>query len=713
MHPVSSLCYKPQQRTSPRRPKRMPIEHPPIEKISFPDNADAKRQAFEVPGTRQPGQTGHYRNAAFPYLDKTSPGVLKTLPECFAAGFAKSADRPFLGHRPVISTSPLTFAKHYVWQTYRQVDEKRRILGSGIDKLFQDGAVGGGELPTVGIWSQNRPEWQILDLAFQAYSKVGVSLYDTLGPDSVEYIIGHANLTLIFATSQHLSTLLKLAPKVPMLKVIVSIDPLIGEAKNVLQAWGKMVSVQIMDLFEIEALGKKNMIDIITPTPDQIATICYTSGTTNTPKGAILTHGNLAFSTHSAIHGANFSDNGRLLSYLPLAHIYERIVELIVLTLGGQIGYFTGDPLRLLEDAQILKPTYFPSVPRVLNRVYQAAMLAGDIPGLRGNLFRKAVAVKLERLRTTGDNTHAFWDKLVFRKVRAVLGGALESVTSGSAPISPEALDFLKIAFACDVIEGYGMTENCATCTRSWNNDPTATGTVGPPQPGVDIKLVDVPAMGYHADNKPNPRGEICIRGEVCFKGYYKDPKNTTETIDKDGWLRTGDIGEFDEYGRLKIIDRVKNIMKLAQGEYVAVEKIENMYAASSLIQQLYVHGDSLQDYLIGVLVPDPPVFAKLVGAVTSKQVAAEDVMALTNATKDPRVIEAALTEINKEARRAGLKGFETVKRLLLTMEPFTVENGLLTPTFKVRRRDAYQKYKDELDSLYAQGPVSENTIKL
>ena len=171
----------------------MPIEHPPIEKISFPDNADAKHQAFEVPGTRQPGQTGEplcdsnsspsspilsllrplskrsviprfltplshpLTLAAFPYLDKTAPGVLKTLPECFAAGFAKSADRPFLGHRPVISTSPLTFAKHYVWQTYRQVDEKRRILGSGIHKLFQDGVVGGGELPTVGIWSQNRP----------------------------------------------------------------------------------------------------------------------------------------------------------------------------------------------------------------------------------------------------------------------------------------------------------------------------------------------------------------------------------------------------------------------------------------------------------------------------------------------------------------------------------------------------------------------------
>jgi len=219
--------------------------------------------------------------------------------------------------------------------------------------------------------------------------------------------------------------------------------------------------------------------------------------------------------------------------------------------------------------------------------------------------------------------------------------------------------------------------------------------------------------MGYHADDKPNPRGEIYLRGEMNFKGYYKDPKKTAETIDEEGWLRTGDVGEIDECGRLRIIDRVKNIMKLAQGEYVAVEKIENMYAASTLIQQLYVHGDSLQDYLLGVLVPDPPTFAKLVSKVRGKDVAAEDMATLSEATKDPQIVEAALAEISKEARRAGLKGFETVKRIHLTMEPFSIENGLLTPTFKVRRRDALTKYKEELDALYALGPVSRNTIKL
>jgi long-chain acyl-CoA synthetase len=185
-------------------------------------------------------------------------------------------------------------------------------------------------------------------------------------------------------------------------------------------------------------------------------------------------------------------------------------------------------------------------------------MLAGDVPGLKGALFRKAIQVKTERLRATGDNTHFFWDKLVFRKIQAVLGGKLLLVVSGSAPIHTEVLDFLKIALACDVCEGYGMTENCGACAKTWPYDPTGSGTVGPPQPINEIKLVDVPSMNYTAEDKPRPRGELCTRGENTLKAYYKDEKNTRETLDAEGWLHTGDIAEIDEYGRIKIIDRVK-----------------------------------------------------------------------------------------------------------------------------------------------------------
>jgi len=284
-------------------------------------------------------------------------------------------------------------------------------------------------------------------------------------------------------------------------------------------------------------------------------------------------------------------------------------------------------------------------------------------------------------------------------------------VVSGSAPISPDVMDFLKIALSCEVIEGYGMTENCAVATRNWPNDPTSSGTVGPPQPACEIKLVDVPAMNYTSEDQPNPRGEILLRGVQCFTTYYKDEKNTKETVDDEGWIHTGDVGEIDHCGRLKIIDRVKNIMKLAQGEYVALEKIENTYATSPVVAQLYVHGDSLQSYLVGVVVPDPIQLAAIVSEITGAKVVPEDQAALLNAINDQRVATHVLGILAQTAKKAGLKGFETIKRIHISLDPFSVENDTLTPTLKLRRKNAHSKYQVEIDALYALGEPSSGKL--
>ncbi|KIN94479.1 hypothetical protein M404DRAFT_380937 [Pisolithus tinctorius Marx 270] len=219
--------------------------------------------------------------------------------------------------------------------------------------------------------------------------------------------------------------------------------------------------------------------------------------------------------------------------------------------------------------------------------------------------------------------------------------------------------------------------------------------------------------MNYLSSDKPNPRGELCVRGPNCFVGYYKDEKNTQETL-RDGWIHTGDVAEVDSSGRFKIIDRVKNIMKLAQGEYVALQKVENTYAAGPVVQQIYVHGDSLQPYLIAVVVPDPSVLAPLASAVLSKKVEPNDIPALSEAVKNPRVVQEVLNTLNEEARRSGLAGFEFIKRIHITMDPFTIEENTLTPTLKLRRRDAYAKFKRELDALYALGePANNASFKL
>jgi len=265
-------------------------------------------------------------------------------------------------------------------------------------------------------------------------------------------------------------------------------------------------------------------------------------------------------------------------------------------------------------------------------------------------------------------------------------------------------MDFLKIAFACEVTEGYGMTETTATGLKTLPYDPTCSGFTGPPQPVNEIKLVDVPSMGYTSEDKPNPRGELCMRGPNCFSGYYKDEKNTKEAIDADGWLHSGDIAEMDSSGRVKIIDRIKNIMKLSQGEYVALEKIENTYSSASVISQIYVHGDSLQSYIVAVVVPDLVQLANIASSVLKRKIAADQLEELSKVTSDRRIQEAVLSIMSKEAERNGLKGFEKVKRVHLTLRPFTIEEGTLTPTLKIKRKDAYKLYKTAIDGLYKEG---------
>ncbi|KAJ7074261.1 long-chain-fatty-acid-CoA ligase [Mycena amicta] len=674
--------------------------------LPLPAQLPYDKQSVPVVGTKRPGQTAHYVNGMWGLLEPAKYSI-QTLPDIFTSGLARGPDRPFLGHRPVVSKEPLKFASQYQWQTYGQVDVRRRNIGSALVHLFKNGTLGGGELDSVGLWSINRPEWQIIDIALHSYKKVGVTLYDTLGKDSVEYIINHSQLTVVFATLEHVSHLLKLASKTPGLKMIVSIDPLTPETKQVFSEWGQTLNIVVKDIFELEALGQANLTEPIRPALNDIAFICYTSGTTNLPKGVVLTHSEFTSAIVTNLLGLDLTPDGAMFSYLPLAHIYERNNEMACIAIGGRIGFFTGDPLRLIEDCQTLQPEFFPGVPRVLNRVYQAAMAAADVPGFKGDLFRKAYSAKIEKFHATGDNTHFFWDKLVFRKLRAALGGRVRLIGTGSAPISRDVLDFLNIAFSCYISEGWGMTETSGCGTKTWPGDATASGTVGPPQSSNLLKLVDVPAMGYSAEDRPNPRGELCIRGANVMTRYYKDDKNTKEAIDEEGWLHTGDVAEIDSCGRFRIIDRVKNIMKLAQGEYVALEKIENTYSVCPIVQQLYVHGDGLKSYLIGVIVPDPVQLAMIASGLYGKKIGPEATEELKAACGDQRVVRHILGILTAEGEKNKLKGFERIKRIHVSFDPFTVEDGTLTPTFKLRRKDAYNKFKKELDALYELGEPS------
>ena len=300
-----------------------------------------------------------------------------------------------------------------------------------------------------------------------------------------------------------------------------------------------------------------------------------------------------------------FCEKDCYISYLPAAHSFEQGLFGCSMIYGMSCGFYSGDPLKLVsDDLPALKPTLFPSVPRLYNRIYgKIKDKLALATGIKKTLVDKAVAAKLAGLKNSGKVTHCLWDKLVFNKVKAMLGGRVRTMITGSAPISSDVLDFLKICFCAPIMEGYGMTETSAGSVLTVAGDPKS-GHVGGPVCNVKIRLRDIPEMNYMSSNSP-PEGEVCFWGPSIMKGYFKNPEKTAETI-VDGWLYSGDVGRVHPNGSIQIIDRAKNIFKLSQGEYLAPEKLENVYVQSPWILQAWIYGDSLRDFCLLFAVVDP-----------------------------------------------------------------------------------------------------------
>ncbi|KAM9495090.1 long-chain-fatty-acid--CoA ligase 1b isoform 1-T3 [Clarias gariepinus] len=638
---------------------------------------DLRMQSVEVPGgefARRSVLVDADKLLSFYYDDAT------TMYEVFTRGLRVSNNGPCLGSRKP--------KQPYEWLSYSEVAERAENLGSAL--LHKGHSKVKDQY--IGIFAQNRPEWTISELACYTYSLVSVPLYDTLGTEAIDYIIEKTGITTVVCDLPAKARLLLdcVAARQHSLKTMILMEDFDSE----LVAQAQKCGVELISLKDAEALGKAHRQQPAPPKADDIAIICFTSGTTGNPKGAMLTHRNIlsnvsAF-TKITETSCPLSPSDSHISYLPLAHMFERVVQGVMLIHGGRIGFFKGDIRCLMDDLITLKPTVFPVVPRLLNRMIDKIYGQANTP-LKKWILEFAFRRKEAEMMSGVMRRNSLWDKIIFKKVQASVGGKVRMMLTGAAPVSAPVLTFLRAALGCQFYEGYGQTECTAGCAVTLSGDWTA-GHVGPPLPCNLVKLVDVADMNYLA---VNGEGEVCVKGPNVFKGYLKDPEKTEEAIDKDGWLHTGDIGRWQPNGTLKIVDRKKHIFKLAQGEYIAPEKIENIYIRSEAVAQAFVHGDSLQACLVAIIVPDPdylPGWAKKKGFHGSYE----------ELCRSTEVKNAILEGIVKLGKESGLKSFEQVKDIVLHTEMFSIQNGLLTPTLKAKRAELRNHFRQQIDQLYS-----------
>ncbi|KAJ8469511.1 hypothetical protein ONZ45_g16866 [Pleurotus djamor] len=561
----------------------------------------------------------------------------------------------------------------------------------------------------------NVVNWQLVSHACASISTTIATAYDTLGEAGLTHSLNEPECIGLFTNAELLPTLLNVLTHTPTVKfVIYDGQPKAAVLENIRS---HREDIQVHSLDELREIGKKQSEDGLEsrrPKKDDLACIMYTSGSTGAPKGVCIKHSNLIASVGAVVTllGHHFTPEDTFLAYLPLAHILEYIVELSFLFVGLPLGY---GRVKTLTDASVrnckgdlseFKPSIMVGVPAVWETIRKGIISKVNAGGtLKKSIFNGAVSLKKAGVPILAQIA----DSAILSGVRAATGGRLRLALSGGAALSKEAQEFLS----------YGMTESCGMCAIL-PPELMRYQSVGLPVPSIEVKLLDVPDAGYFSKNDP-PQGEVCIRGPSVISGYFKrDDLNNDETIfTKDGWLRTGDVGQWNADGTLSLIDRIKNLVKLSGGEYIALERLESTYKSCPLVANICVHATPDAKQPMAIIIPHEANLRHALGSSSSSS-PAPSISSLSNKSKGPtngkidvnaeledlchddRVKDLVLKECNAIGKKNGFKPMETLQAVVLTAEEWTPESGLVTAAQKIQRSKIAKKFEKEIKEIYA-----------